>query len=157
VKRFVAACAVLAMASCDDVSLHILTAQPYQPPGAGQTLGCLQPSGALDVVGGPATADDCDPTCLVVGSGDAQSLYFTTACGPYPGDYGVETQSQLDGSADPCVGVFAALAADAQCLPSDGGDAQAASGDDGGAEASGDDGGGGEAGDDGGSADAASE
>jgi len=142
VKRLLAACAALAVASCDDVSLHILTAQPYQAPGSGQATGCLLPGGAIDVVGGAATADNCDPTCLVAGSGDAQSVYFTTACGPYP-DYTAETQDQLDGAADPCVGVFAALAADAQCVPGDGGDAEAAPGDDGGdGEASGDDGGG---------------
>jgi hypothetical protein len=145
VRRLVAACAVLAVASCDDVTVHILTAQPYQPPGSGQTLGCLQSTGAVDVVNGSATADDCDLTCIVSTSGGAQSTYLTTVCGPYPG-YSAETQDQVDGAADPCNGAFAAYAADAQCAPSDGGDAEASTGDDGGGgggggEAGGDDGG----------------
>jgi hypothetical protein len=156
VRRLVAACAALAVASCDDVSLHILTAQPYQAPAAGQTLGCLQGTGAIDVVSGPATADNCDLTCLVATAGDAQSTYLTTVCGPYPGDYQHATQAEAGNGADPCVGAFAAYEADAQCVPSDGGDAQAATGDDGGGEAGGDDGGGAADGGDGGP-DAASE
>jgi hypothetical protein len=168
----VAAAAVAAVAACDDVNVHILSAQQYLPQFA-----CLQPTSGVDVVSGGATGDNCDPTCLTATatSTDPQSgqtyktyyYYITTTCPPYPSDYTTESQSQATDPSDPCTGAFAAYAGPVDCPPpcTDASTDVCIPGDDGGGNAEtggGDDGGGdvatGEAGgDDGGSTDAATE
>jgi hypothetical protein len=159
-KALLALPVALAIASCDDVYVHILTGQQYDPVNQ-----CVQAPAGIDVVSGGATGDNCDPTCLVATAGDASFVYVTTTCPPYPqgsGAYTVEGQDATTGPSDPCTGAFAAygayLADGATCpatVACDGGDA----GDDGSgcttAEA-GDDGGG-TAGDDGGGSDAPTE
>jgi hypothetical protein len=127
--------AVVAVASCDEPGVHILTGQLYDP-----MLGCVGPSNSIDVVSGPSAGDGCDPQCLLVG--DASAVYVTTVCPPYPGDYHSEAEDAAADAADPCVGAFAAYAAydGADCPPfvPDAGD----EGDDGGEAGAGDDGGG---------------
>jgi hypothetical protein len=165
-KGLLSLATALAIASCDDVYVHILTGQQYDPVNE-----CVQAPAGIDVVSGGATGDNCDPTCLVATAGDSSFVYVTTTCPPYPGDYTAEGQDATTGPSDPCTGALAAyggyLADGATCAPAvacgDGGDA---AGDDGSgcttAEA-GDDGagsagdGGGSAGDDGGSQDAPTE
>jgi hypothetical protein len=123
--------AVLAVASCDEPGVHILTALPYEPAGA-----CLEPSTAVDVVNGPATGDNCNPACLEITSGDAMSVYVTTVCPPFPGDYTVEAEDAATGAGDPCTGAFAAYAAyldsGVNCPPTEG-DGGEEGGEDGGA------------------------
>jgi len=97
--------AVLAMASCDQPDVHILTAQLYDPAEA-----CVGQSSGVDVLAGPAVGDNCSPSCLTATSGDATSVYVTTVCGPFP-DYTVEGPDATAGAADPCTGAFAAFAA----------------------------------------------
>ena len=116
------AAAAIARASCDDVNVHILSASPYE-----QAQGCLEAEGAIDVVQGPSTGDNCAPTCLVSSGDDQTNVYVTTVCPPYPGDYASEA---LDAAAgDPCFGVAAAYAAfvadGATCVPIEAGDALA--------------------------------
>jgi hypothetical protein len=161
-----AAAAVAVVAACDDVTVHILSAQQYLPQFA-----CLQPTSGVDVVSGGATGDNCDPTCLIATASPSQTfVYITTTCPPYPADYTTESQAQATDPSDPCTGAFAALAADAGCpptctdggpdvcIPGDdgGGNAETGGGDDGGGETGAGDDGGGSSGDDGG-ADAATE
>ena len=78
-KKLAAFAAVLALASCDDVNVHILSGQLYQPQAD-----CLEPSSGIDVVNGGSTGDNCDPQCLSIGEGDATAIYVTTMCPPYP-------------------------------------------------------------------------
>lgn len=164
--------AVGAIAACDDVPVHILSARAYNAPYA-----CLEPTAGVDVVQGGATGDNCAPTCLTASASPTLTyVYITTTCPPYPGDYTAESQAQATDPSDPCTGAFAAYTAGATCpstctdagvpdgcIPGDdgGGTAETGGGDDGGGETGGRDGGsesGGEAGgDDGGGADAASE
>jgi hypothetical protein len=171
-----AAVAVAAIAACDDVPVHILSAQAYSPQYA-----CLGPTAGVDVVQGSATGDNCDPTCLTVTASSTDPttnvttsttyVYITTTCPPYPSDYTQESQAQATDPSDPCTGAFAAYAAGATCpptctdgggldvcIPGDdgGGSAETGGGDDGGGETGAGDAGS-EAGDDGGGADAATE
>ncbi|HEY3816533.1 MAG TPA: hypothetical protein VGL81_05145 [Polyangiaceae bacterium] len=98
--------AVLAVASCDEADVHILTAQLYDPSAA-----CVGASDGVDVVNGPATGDSCSPTCLTIAEGDANAVYVTTVCPPFPGDYSVEGEDAGAEAGDPCPGAFAAYAA----------------------------------------------
>jgi hypothetical protein len=98
--------AVLLAASCDEPGVHILTAQLYEPAGA-----CLTASQGVDVVNGPSTGDNCNPTCLTIASSGTTSVYLTPMCPPFPGDYHVEAADAATDPADPCTGAFAALAA----------------------------------------------
>jgi hypothetical protein len=118
--------AVLALASCDEPGVHILTAQLYDP-----TRQCVSPSESVDVVNGPATGDNCSPQCLTITVGDATSVYVTTVCPPYPGDYAVEGEDATTGSGDPCTGAFAAYDQDGDICPPIAADAgEASPGDD---------------------------
>ena len=98
--------AVLVVASCDAADVHILTGQLYDAAAA-----CVGQSSGVDVVQGAATGDSCNPSCLTVTSGDAMSVYVTTVCPPFPGDYTVEAEDAATGAGDPCTGAFAAYAA----------------------------------------------
>lgn len=134
-KKLAAFAAVLALASCDDVNVHILSGQLYQPQAD-----CLEPSSGIDVVNGGSTGDNCDPQCLSIGEGDATAIYVTTMCPPYPLDYAVEAVDATAGPGDPCTGAFAAFdSSDSSCPENlgDGGDAEASAeaSADGGAEA----------------------
>ena len=112
-RRLLALSVLLVIASCDDVNVHILSGQLYEPQAA-----CLDPSTGIDVVNGGSTGDNCAPQCLSVTSGDATSTYVTTVCPPYPGDYTVEAEDATTGAGDPCTGAFAAYdSADAECPP----------------------------------------
>jgi hypothetical protein len=112
-RRLLALSVLLVIASCDDVNVHILSGQLYEPQAA-----CLDPSTGIDVVNGGSTGDNCAPQCLSVTSGDATSTYVTTMCPPYPGDYTVEAEDATTGAGDPCTGAFAAYdSADAECPP----------------------------------------
>jgi len=95
--------AVLAIASCDEANVHILTAQQYDPAAA-----CVGASDGVDVVNGPATGDNCGPECLSITAGDATSVYVTTVCPPFPLDYTAEAEDAASGDGDPCTGAFAA-------------------------------------------------
>ena len=125
--------AVLVVASCDEPNVHILTAQLYEPAGA-----CVGPSNGVDVVNGASTGDACDPSCLTITSGSTTSVYVTTQCPPFPGDYSVEGEDASTEAGDPCPGAFAALAAyddsGVTCPPEegDGGEEGGEAGDDGG-------------------------
>jgi hypothetical protein len=101
-----------AVTSCDDVGVHILSGELYDP-----ALACLGPTAGVDVVQGGATGDNCAPTCLVATSGDSSFVYVTTTCPPYPGDYTSESSSQATDPSDPCTGAFAAYVAEAGCPP----------------------------------------
>ncbi len=130
-RRLVALSVVLVVASCDDVNVHILSGQLYEPQSA-----CLEPSTGIDVFNGGSTGDNCSPQCLSVTSGDATSTYVTTMCPPFPGDYTVEAEDATAGASDPCTGAFAAYeSGDASCPPTlgEGGAAEggAEAGDDG--------------------------
>jgi hypothetical protein len=125
-RPWLAACAA-AVASCDDVNVHILSAQQYE-----STQSCVTSSEAIDVVSGPATSDNCAPTCLTASSADSSHTYVTTVCPPYPPNYTWESQDAETDAADQCPGAFAAyanfLADGATCLaiPDGGADADAA-------------------------------
>jgi hypothetical protein len=106
--------AVLAVASCDEPDVHILSGQLYLPQNA-----CIEPVAGVDVIEGPATGDNCGPLCLTINEGDATSIYVTTQCPPYPGDYTVEGVDATTGDADLCVGAFAAYNDDAAVCPPD--------------------------------------
>jgi hypothetical protein len=109
-RWFVVFPAVLAVASCDEPDVHILTGQLYDPAAA-----CIGPSEGVDVVAGPSTGDNCGPTCLTIAStatsGTTTAVYVTTVCPPFPGDYTVEALDATDGDGDPCTGAFAAYEA----------------------------------------------
>jgi hypothetical protein len=92
--------AALAVASCDEPNVHILTAQLYDP-----AADCVSASDGVDVANGPATGDNCGPECT---SGDATSVYVTTVCPPFPLDYTAEAEDAASGAGDPCTGAFAA-------------------------------------------------
>ena len=96
----------LVVASCDDVNVHILTGNQYD-----QALGCVTASEGVDVVEGPSNGDNCSPQCLVASGDDSSSVYVTTVCPPYPGDYTTEALDAADGDGDPCFGALAAYAA----------------------------------------------
>ncbi|MGD0529211.1 MAG: hypothetical protein ABSE49_28995 [Polyangiaceae bacterium] len=98
--------AVLAMASCDQPDVHILTGQLYDPGEA-----CVGESNGVDIVQGPSTGDNCNPACLTISAGDATSIYVTTICPPFPGDYSVENPDEAGSASDPCTGAFAAYGA----------------------------------------------
>jgi hypothetical protein len=129
-KRLLAAGALAAIAACDDVNVHILSGQEYNP-----ALACVGATAGVDVVQGASTGDNCDPTCLTATQGTSTYTYVTTTCPPYPGDYTVEAQDAATSPSDPCTGAFAAYAAynagatDAACPPpgscADGGEAGA--------------------------------
>ncbi|MGH7294180.1 MAG: hypothetical protein ACRELB_04575 [Polyangiaceae bacterium] len=149
-KRVAALAVFVAIASCDDVSVHILSGQLYDPQNA-----CLESSTGIDVVQGGSTGDNCSPQCISVAVGDATSTYVTTTCPPFPGDYTVEGEDATTGSNDPCTSALAAYeSGDAACpaTETEGGpdDGSTDSGDDGAADdaASISDAGPGEAGDD---------
>lgn len=95
--------AALAVASCDEPNVHILTAQLYDP-----AADCVSASDGVDVANGPATGDNCGPECLSITSGDATSVYVTTVCPPFPLDYTAEAEDAASGAGDPCTGAFAA-------------------------------------------------
>ncbi len=149
-RHLLALSVAVVIASCDDVNVHILTGQQYDP-----TNNCVQGTSAgIDVVQGPATGDDCPATCLTATSGDSSFTYVTTVCPPYPGDYTVEAADAATSDADPCTGALAAYAAGTYCGAAascgDGGDE---GGDEGGcATAEGGEEGGGDAGGSGGDA-----
>jgi len=105
-KWFAVLPAFLLAASCDEPDVHILSGQLYDPAGA-----CVGPSDGVDVVQGPATGDNCNPSCLTIGSGGTTLIYVTTVCPPFPGDYSVEAEDAATEAGDPCTGAFAALAA----------------------------------------------
>jgi hypothetical protein len=110
-RRLLALSVLLAIASCDDVNVHILSGQLYQPQAA-----CLDPSTGIDVVKGGSTGDNCAPQCLSVTAADATSTYVTTVCPPYPADYTVEAEDATAGPGDPCTGAFVAYeSGDAAC------------------------------------------
>jgi hypothetical protein len=124
--------AVLAVASCDEPGVHILSAQLYDP-----TRACVGVSDGVDVVNGPSTGDACNPSCITITSGSTTSVYVTTECPPFPLDYSVEAEDAAAEAGDPCPGAFAALAAyddsGVTCPPPEGdGGEEAAAGDDGG-------------------------
>jgi hypothetical protein len=139
-KGLIALSATLAIASCDDVNLHILSGQLYDPINA-----CVQPSAGIDVVPGEATGDACDPVCLTATSGTSSFVYVTTMCPPYPVDYTTESQAAATDPSDPCTGAFAAYNAGTICAPATAGGGCAeggTTGDDSGGMATGDDSGG---------------
>ena len=138
--------AIVAVASCDEPGVHILTAQLYDAANA-----CLGPSDSIDVVNGQSTGDNCDPQCLSITVGDATSVYMTTVCPSYPGDYTVEGRDTAFEAGDPCIGAFAVYDSDAGVCPPVAADAGEAGDDGGGESGAGDDGGGsaGDAADDG--------
>ena len=147
-KRLLALSVMLLVVACDDINVHILSGQLYEPQNA-----CLEPSTGIDVVNGGSTGDSCDPVCLSVTSGGTTSTYITTMCPPYPGDYGdAEAQDATNGASDPCTGAFAAYDSEGGLCPPtlDEGGALEASTDAGDGAAPGDDGS--PAGDDGSSA-----
>jgi hypothetical protein len=128
--------AVLAVASCDEPGVHILTGQLYEP-----LYGCIDTSKSVDVVQGPSTGDSCDPQCLTITAASQTSVYVTTMCPPFPGDYTVEAQDAATGDADPCVSAFALYNLDGGLCPAilpEGGGTEASTGDDGGGDAAGD-------------------
>jgi hypothetical protein len=96
----------LVVVSCDDVNVHILTANPYD--AAGQCVGVSQ---AVDVVAGPSNGDNCTPVCLLSSGNEQTEVYVTVVCPPYPGDYSTEAMDATTGASDPCTGAFAAYAA----------------------------------------------
>lgn len=96
---------VLAVASCDEPNVHILTGQLYDPAAA-----CVGVSNGVDVLPGAAVDDNCSPSCLTTTSGDSSAIYVTTECPPFPG-YTVEAEDATTGAGDPCTGAFAAYAA----------------------------------------------
>jgi len=97
----------LVVASCDDVSVHILSGQQYTSGNPG----CVTSSAGVDVVAGPSTGDNCSPECIYA-TGNSQTLvYVTTVCPPYPGDYTTEALDAAEGDADPCFGALAAYEA----------------------------------------------
>jgi hypothetical protein len=117
------ASAAVAVCACDNPSVHVYSAQAYDPQGQ-----CVEPSStALDVISGAATGNDCAPTCIV---GSAQ-VYVSTVCPPYPPGYGVEAADAGLASSDPCSAALAAFAAGTTCGaaadggPGDGGGADA--------------------------------
>ncbi|HEY6463426.1 MAG TPA: hypothetical protein VIY73_24835 [Polyangiaceae bacterium] len=130
-RKWAAFAAVLAVAACDDVNVHILSGQLYVPQDQ-----CIEESTGIDVVNGPSTGDNCAPTCLSIESGDATSVYITTMCPPIPGDYTIEAQDAATDDADPCTGAFAAYESEAGECPAvfpeggegDGGDAESDAG-----------------------------
>ncbi len=95
--------AVVAMAACDEPDVHILTGQLYDA-----TKACVGESSGVDVVQGGSTGDNCNPACLTINSGDANAVYVTTVCPPFPGDYAVENPDEAGSPSDPCTGAFAA-------------------------------------------------
>lgn len=97
--------AVVAMAACDEPDVHILTGQLYDAAKA-----CVGESSGVDVAQGGSTGDNCNPACLTINSGDANAIYVTTVCPPYPGDYAVEYADEAGSPSDPCTGAFAAYA-----------------------------------------------
>jgi hypothetical protein len=115
--------AVLAVASCDDANVHILTGQLYDPVRM-----CVGPSSGVDVINGASTGDNCSPSCLTIASpttsGTTTAVYITTVCPPFPVDYSVEAEDAATEAGDPCPGAFAAYIDDAGCppTPDDGGD-----------------------------------
>jgi hypothetical protein len=150
-KRLAALATLMAIASCDDVNVHILSGQLYEPQNA-----CLEASTGIDVVQGGSTGENCSPQCINVTAGDATSVYVTTTCPPFPGDYSVEAEDATTGPGDPCTGAFAAYdSADAECPANEGegglADAGADSGADGAADAAASASDGGDDGGDGGS------
>jgi hypothetical protein len=126
-KKWGAFFAVLAVAACDDVNVHILSGQLYVPQD-----NCIEPSTGIDVVNGGSTGDNCAPLCLTITSGDATSVYVTTMCPPYPQDPGYITEAEdaATSDADPCMGAFAAYESEGglcpAVLPEAGGEADAA-------------------------------
>jgi hypothetical protein len=121
-RRVVGACAAaLAVCACDNPSVHVYSAQAYDPQGH-----CVEPSStALDVISGAATGNDCPATCIV-GSGQ---VFVSVVCPPYPPGYGVETADSGIDPSDPCSGALAAYAAGITCGAATG-DAGAADGGD---------------------------
>jgi hypothetical protein len=97
--------AFLLAAACDEPNVHILTALVYEPAGA-----CVTASQGVDVVNGPSTGDNCNPTCLTIASSGTTSVYVTTICPPFPLDYAVEAEDAATDAGDPCIGAFAAYA-----------------------------------------------
>jgi hypothetical protein len=128
-------------AACDEnIRSHVYAASQFE-----QSKGCLDNYGAVDVVDGDDTGNQCPPVCLMNGG----VYYISTMCPPYPplfivtdGDGGAEA------GVDPiCTAALAAYTSVTFCN-ADGGVADAASGD--GASEGGDDGATSEAGDEGG-------
>ena len=122
--------AVLAVASCDEPNVHILTGQLYEP-----LYGCIDGSKGVDVVQGPSTGDSCDPQCLTITAGSQTSVYVTTVCPPFPGDYTVEAEDAATGDADPCFSAFALYNLDGGLCPTilpEAGGGETGAGDDGG-------------------------
>ena len=112
-KRLLALSVMLLVVACDDINVHILSGQLYEPQNA-----CLEPSTGIDVVNGGSTGDNCNPVCLSVTSGGTTSTYITTMCPPYPGDYGdAEAQDATNGATDPCTGAFAAYDSEGGLCP----------------------------------------
>jgi hypothetical protein len=103
---------VLAVAACDDGNVHILSGQLYDPQAQ-----CIEPSTGIDVVNGNSTGDNCAPACISIESGDATSVYVTTMCPPFPGDYTIEAADAATDDADPCTGAFAAYESEAGECP----------------------------------------
>jgi hypothetical protein len=117
----------LLLAACDEPNVHIFSGQQFEAQGE-----CLEPSTALDVIGGAGATLTCSPVCLT----QSGQVYVSTQCPPYPPQFAVETQNSLGDASDPCAAALSAYTAGTMC-GDDGGEGDAAGGDASGGDAEG--------------------